>query len=542
MSNLTNTTALFTHKESKFSIPKDNGLIPYNGVWTQKEASHLLRRTIFGPTYKNISDSVEKGLTKTIDILFSSSPDPGLPINYFFQNDPEVPVGETWVGKKITPNIQGLIPARNNSLSAWISNQMINNPPNIIDKLLLFWHNHLVISNIFSPDYKYSYYLLLREFALGNFRELMKKMTIEPAMLLYLNGNENTAQAPNENYAREVLELFTIGKGPLVGDGDYTNYTEQDVVELARALSGWTIRQGKAFFRNNKHDQGQKQLSHRFNNAIIENAGINEYKNVIDIIFQQDEVSRFICRQLYIWYVNYNITDDIEANIIEPMAQILRENDYVIEPALKALLMSDHFFNECNHGAMIKSPMDFTLAILKTGNGPIPDEEISKYYLSNYINRRVFNKMEQAYFFIPSVSGWKAYYQEPVFYKFWLSSVTLPLRKNVVDALVDKKVRIGDFKYGLNLLDLIAKFDHPEDPDLLLKSLTDLFLPYSLTDEQYEFLKTQVLIPGLPDYEWTVEYNDYISDPTDIAKANAVNNKLKDVCKVLLNLPENQLM
>ncbi len=542
MSN--STINLIKKSQSKyyFSPSDDLGLEPYSGEWTQKEAAHLLRRATFGPNYDQIKASVQLGLQKSIDILFSPVSDPGLPINYYFKDDPEVPVGETWVGKKVTPNVQGLIPARNNSLSAWITRLMLSDTPNVIEKLMLFWHNHLVISNIFNPNFKYSYILLLRKYALGDFRELMKKMTIEPAMLLYLNGNENTATAPNENYAREVLELFTIGKGPLVGDGDYTNYTEQDVVELARALSGWTIRQGKAFFRSNKHDKGQKQLSHRFNNAVIDNQGEEEYKKVIDIIFEQEEVSRFISRQLYIWYVNYNITNDIENNVIEPMAKILRDNNYVIEPALKALLMSDHFFNECNHGEMVKSPMDFTLSLIKTGNVPEPTEEIPQYYLANYLNRQVFNKMEQAYFFIPSVAGWKAYYQEPVFYKFWISSVTLPLRRNVVNALVDKKAKLRGVKFGMDLLGLISKFDSPENPDLLLKSFTDLFLPYDLTEEQYEFLKTQVLIPGLPDYEWTVEYNDYKNNPNDTSKANAINKKLQNVCKILLNLPENQLM
>lgn len=530
--------------KNKYSVPlfDDKGLEPYSGEWTWKQAVHLLKRTTFGPKHEQIKTFIEMGLEKSIDFLFAPSQDPGLPINFYFQNDPEVPIGETWIGKKVTPNVQGLIQARNSSLSAWIINQMMYNPPNILEKLILFWHNHLVISGIFNPNFKYSYYLLLKEYALGNFKELMQKMTIEPAMLLYLNGNENTAQAPNENYAREVLELFTIGKGPLVAPGDYTNYTEQDVVELARALSGWTIRNGKAFFRSNKHDTGKKELSYRFGNAIIENAGKDEYKKVIEIIFKQDEVSRFISRQLYIWYVNYNITEDIEANIIEPMAKILRDNDYVIEPVLKTLLLSDHFFNDCNHGEMIKSPVDFSLSILKTGNAPVPNDEISKYFISNYLNRRVFIKMEQAYFLIPSVAGWKAYYQEPVFYKYWISSVTLPLRKKVVENLIDKKVKYRDIKYGLDLLDLVSKFDSPENPDLLLKSLTDLFLPYDLTEEQYEFLKTQVLIPGLPDYEWTVEYNDYLNNPNDITKAGIINKKLKELCKILLNLPENQLM
>jgi hypothetical protein len=112
----------------------------------------------------------------------------------------------------------------------------------------------------------------------------------------------------------------------------------------------------------------------------------------------------------------------------------------------------------------------------------------------------------------------------------------------VVNALIDKKVKIKDNRLGLDLLGLVEKFDSPENPDLLLKSLTDFFISYDLTDEQYDFLKTQILIPGLPDYEWTEEYNEYKDNPDDTSKANAINKKLQKVCRVLLNLPENQLM
>ena len=155
------------------------------------------------------------------------------------------------------------------------------------EKLTLFWHNHYVTQGINDPQMVYNYITLLRENGLGNFRELTKQMTIEPAMLIYLNGNQNSAVAPNENYARELLELFTIGKGPAVGPGDYTNYTEDDVVEMARVLTGWIVRGGfttdtvnnplKSEFRPARHDDGTKQLSHRFDDIEIDDMGENEY-------------------------------------------------------------------------------------------------------------------------------------------------------------------------------------------------------------------------------------------------------------------------
>lgn len=543
MSKTVISTKNILKKTCKSPNPNPSSLSPYSGDWTWAEASHLLRRTMFGPTFEQITESVNQGLENTIFRLFSPQEEAPLPINYYFENDPEVPIGETWVGKPATPDVQGLLPARNASLSAWSFGLMMESNVSILEKMILFWHNHLVISDIFPPNAKYSYMLLLRKYALGDFKQFVKDMTIEPAMLFYLNGNENTAIAPNENFARELMELFTIGKGPLVGDGDYTNYTEQDVVEFARALSGWVVRGDGSSFRPFRHDIETKQLSHRFGNKIINNLGENEYKRVVDILFEQEEVSKFICRQLYIWFLNYEISDDVEANVIEPMAQILRDSDYVIEPVIKALLKSEHFYSECIKGAIIKSPIDFTLGLLKTGEFPMPDQNniINKYKLSNLVLRRVLRPMEQIHFGIPSVAGWPAYYQEPVYYRIWLSSVTLPLRKALVETMVRKKTKVGDQRVGLELLDLVAKFDAPQDPNKLLKSLTDLFLSYDLTDEQYKYLKTEVLIPGLPDYEWTVEYNDYINNPGDEQKANAILKQLQEVMSVMMNLPEFQM-
>jgi len=409
--------------------------------------------------------------------------------------------------------------------------------------VILFWHNHLVISDLNNPGLKFQYFTLLRKYALGDFRQFVKEMTINPAMLLYLNGNENTAEAPNENYGRELMELFTIGKGPLVGDGDYTNYTEQDVVEFSRALSGWVVRKGKAKFISKRHDKGTKQLSHRFDNITLGNLEADEYKKVVDIIFDQEETSKFICRQLYIWFANYDITPDVESNVIEPMAKILRDSNFVIEPVIKALLESEHFYSECIVGSMIKSPIDFATTLIKTGEFPIKEIDlVQKYRFSNSVNKSILKKHEQSYFDIPSVAGWPAYYQEPVYYKIWLSSVTLPLRSTTVRAAVNGKTNMGNKKATMDLLSIVSKFESPEDPDKLLQSLTDLFLTHRLTDEQYAFLKTKVLLPGLPDYEWTVEYSDYVNNPGDESKSKPILNRLKEVMLVILNLAEFQMM
>ncbi|MEZ4908486.1 MAG: DUF1800 family protein [Saprospiraceae bacterium] len=508
-----------------------------------KTSSHLLRRTLTGPRYDQITKAVELGLDQTVELLLSENQD-SLPINYYFEDDPLVPIGETWVGKEITTGISNLNNARYNSLLAWLVKSMLENKFSIKEKMTLFLHNHLVISDNTNSNFNYNYISLLRNNYLGDFKQLVKDVTIEAGMLKYLNGNENTASAPNENYARELLELFTIGKGPLIADGDYTFYTEQDVREIARCLSGWRIDYTNyiGFFKSNQHDKETKQLSDKFDNIVIENLEEEEYKTVIDIIFSKDEVSKFICRQLYIWFVNYNITEDIETNIIEPLAQIFRENNYVLYPVLETLLKSNHFYDECNIGSMVRSPIDYIFTAINAGKVAFPEDEIEKYKVSIFLYKGILKELDQAYFLIPSVAGWKAYYQEPVFYRYWLSSVSLSERKTFIKALINGTTKINGIKYGMDLLTLITEFPEPENPDSLINSFIDLYLSQDLSDEQKEYLKTQVLIPGLPDYEWTVEYSDYLSDPDDDVKKNSILTKLRNLNLILLNMPENQLM
>ena len=330
----------------------------YSGNWSAKQARHLLKRTSFGVAQALTEESVSLGLLATINKLFEVKALPDTPLKYELDedvNDPDVNYGETWVSAPAYPDLptsqerNRVFRARNRSMYAWSFLQMQDSGISIREKLTLFWHNHFVSENT-NPHREFLYMNILRNNALGNFKELTKQITIDPNMLLYLSGNQNTNTAPNENYARELLELFAIGKGDAVGNGDYTNYTEDDVLEIAKVLTGWRVRgithaEGLIpFFSNFKHTKDSKTLSHRFNNAIISENGEEEYKDLIDKIFEQEECSKFIIRQLYVWFVNSEITTEIETNIIAPLAKILRDNNYDISVPLKTLFSSEHFF------------------------------------------------------------------------------------------------------------------------------------------------------------------------------------------------------
>ena len=200
--------------------------------------------------------------------------------------------------------------ARQLSLGSWIIERINNEQVSIAEKMCLFWQNHFAATA--GPDARatYDYHMLIRQHALGNFKQFVKDMTINPNMLLFLNGATNNVFFPNENYARELLELFTIGKGPQIGPGDYSNYTEDDIFEAAKILTGYyvdglrsdTLTDVSAVYNGILHDTSTKTLSYHFGNATITDNGANEYGDLIDIIFQQNECANFICRKLYRYF------------------------------------------------------------------------------------------------------------------------------------------------------------------------------------------------------------------------------------------------
>lgn len=534
-------------------IPKSNNRLgPYSGTWTYAQAAHLLRRGMFGPGYAQIRWAAEQGMAATIEKLFEELPMPAPPVNSSYADDPGVPIGETWINALYpNSNLGQEMGYRSRSLRSWTIGLVWTEGISIREKLTLFWQNHFPINSVLDSKFRYRYLSLLRSYAWGNFRELAKAVTIDPSMLIFLNGNQSRKGAPNENYARELLELFTIGKGPSAGPGDYTHFTEHDIMEIARALTGWkdfgfTTRSvdgtiGSAFI-SSRHDTGLKTLSHRFNFATIDNLGDQEYIRVIDIIFRQAEVARHICRKLYQWFIYYEIDEYVEAEVIEPMAQILIENDFEIKPALRALLSSEHFFDPGFYGVMIKNPLDFVMSILKP-LGIKYSEPLDQKYNSWYVYTGYLKLMQMKFFDVPDVAGWKAYYLAPLYYRNWINASTLPVRME----LIEKISTSGVFPFAgkgnimsIDALDFVAAIDNPHNPDSVVEEFAEILLPKPLTDAQKNILKG-ILLPGLPDFEWTVEYSQYEKDPDNSNHANAIATRLKMLLNAMLNMPEFQL-
>lgn len=544
---MSNDTLLETSETLTLSSP--SSLKRYNGPWNKQTAAHLLRRTTFGSTIEEVESAASLSMDQLIDTLLSDQSLPEEPINYYYDADPFVPVGSSWIDKPYENGSNQLLNSRRRSLAAWTIKTLVESGTNIREKLTLFWSNHFVIqaSVVNDPNFIYHHNNLLRSHALGNFRRLVEEATLSPAMLRYLNGNQNKATAPNENYARELFELFTIGKGDLAGPGDYTTFTEQDVTEAAKILTGWQdvgfyYRDGNpagSEFKSFRHDKTSKQLSNRFDNVLIDNQEEEEYKTLISTILSQDEVSNYICRKLYRWFVYYDINEEVEQEIIKPLAEIFRANDYEIKPVVKALLSSEHFYNICSVGPMIKNPIDFIINLMVQFEVGYPDELTDAYEIWRRL-AELFSGFGMNYYEPPNVAGWKAYYQEPLFYRTWITAATLPLRQSYSNIIVSGLAKYMGFVVTMYPLELISKIENADDPNELIRNLTSYILPQALTESQYDFLKS-ILIPGLPDFEWTVEYNRYLNNPNDEQFKKSIDLKLRLLLSNILTLPEYYL-
>ncbi len=534
-----------TATQTLFSPPPGT-LAPYTGTWTFEQAAHLLRRATFGPTYPQIKEATTKGLNATITLLFKDLPMPAPPVNHNYAEDPTVPIGSTWINAPYN-NSNNVRTYRNQSLRGWTMGLMLNEGVSIREKLTLFWHNHFALNtmNINDPKFLYVYANTLRTFAWGNFRDLVKAITIDPAMLRMLNGNQNTKLAPNENYARELMELFTLGKGDLAGPGDYTTFTEQDVLAMAKVLTGWRDKGHYSndpamtvgsYFQADRHDTSVKQLSHRFNNVTVANKGDKEYSDLVDIIFQKTEVSKFISRKLYRWFVYYEIDAATEQNVIAPMAQLLIDNNYNIKPVLQALLKSDHFYNILNVGPLIKNPLDFIASAFKPLQVAFPTD-LAPQYNAWLVLFRLGPIMQMEYYNVPDVAGWKAYYQEPAFYRIWINASTLAPRMNYTNTMIGNGYNVNNFRVKIDVLKLAKTLDDPTNPIHVVEEFAKILFPQPLTAAQLTALK-EILIPGLPDYEWGVEYTEYLEKPMDTTLAKAIETKLRNLLKAMLTMPE----
>lgn len=531
---------------SPLGEPSPYGLEEYEGEWTSAHALHLLSRTTFGPLKAELDECLQLGVSASVDKLFQFSPLDDVPLSYN-RNDAASPYGETFVDKQRSAGMEG---QRAEAFLGWWGARLMKARFDISEKLTLFWSNHYSTELSIINDTRYSFklYELLRNNAAGNFRQLTKDVTINPAMLVYLNGDRNIAQSPNENYARELFELFTVGKGPQIEPGNYTNYTESDIQEAAKVLTGWTFRNRigntEPQFFSLLHDKSTKQFSSAFGGRSISNLEENEYKALVDLIFMDKKPALYLARKLYIWFVNDYIDEDVEQKIITPLANIIFDDDYNVKEVIKILLKSAHFNDSLMHGSSIKMPLDFLADIYNKLGFQLADGDFETEY-RNHLSFLVYYAavMEQTLNNPPSVAGWPAFYQLPQLKRMWLNSVTLPIRRRVTDGVIYVGLvrRQQGRAIKIDPLSLLDAVDEPVDEYNIIDYYVNLFFPVEITDAKRNDLRKAFVPEGQPDYFWAYAYAMYVEDPQDEQIANGLRFVLIQFFSKLMASAEFQL-
>lgn len=526
------------------------GLAPYTGPWTRTEALHLARRALFGVRKADVDALLAVSMSQAVDQLLTVSPaqaTPTPPIKAYNETiDTAVPLGQTWVNTN--PTDGGANSARRSSLVNWWTGRLINQENNLLEKMTLFWHNHFAVEFdvIGNGIFCYQNNALLRSKALGNFRTLVKDVTLNTGMLRYLNNYLNTATAPDENYARELQELFTIGKG---ADNASSLFTENDVKEAAKVLTGWGTdnASNSSVFRSSRHDSSNKTFSAFYNNTVITgrsgNDGALELDDLLNMLFTREEIALHICRKLYRFLVYYTIDAATEQEVIEPMAVIFRNSNYEIVPVLAALLKSEHFYDAVNRGCFIKTPADLVAGLCRQFGVVFP---VESNYLANYSLWQVLSNqsadLQLALGNPPNVAGWPAYYQAPQFHQLWINSDTLPKRNLFSDTMLNNGISRNGSRIQVDVAAFTATLSNPADPNSLVEEAVIYLLGVPLSGVTQQQLKTDILLDGqADDGYWSAAWNTWVANPGNTTNATIVRNKLKALYQYLLRLPEYQL-
>lgn len=535
----------YANRQLPFSTARTSSTLDlYTGLWTRAEVIHLLRRTTFGLKNSDINTLLALTPGQAVDLLIDSVPStpPDPPLNNYnaVVNDTTGVLPEqTWVTAPYGDgNING---QRLFSFKSWWLSLMLEEKLNMREKMVLFWHNHFATEAqiIGFARNIYDHNALLRRYAFGNFKTLVKAVTIDVAMLRYLNGNRNTASSPDENYARELQELFTLGTG------NSPNYTQADVEAASKVLTGWRNTTFSSFFDPNQHSTTDKQFSSFYDNTIIKfqsgSNGALETDALIDMIFKKVEAAKHICRALYRFFVYYAIDANVESTIIAPLAQTLISNNFEIKPVLKQLLNSAHFFDPLNRGCYIKAPLDFLMGTFKTFGISVPTGMTieNRYKVFNYM-RNYGSILAQDLGDPPNVAGWPAFHQFPEYYQAWINSNTLPKRLIFTDSMLGNGISAGGTVFKIDAIAFARQCPKAEDPDLLVDFFVELLLALPLSTTKKASLKSILLSNQTANSYWTIAWNNYSSDPST-ANENILRIRLNSVLLELTRLAEHQL-
>lgn len=520
-------------------------LAPYQGSLGKHRAAHLLRRTCFRYTKQHVEQLASMNVDQAVNSLLTLNT---LELDQPVYDNPSTPAVEQvkWLipTGQTFPDDEFYLQRR---VIGWWLNEALEDT-GIGHKMAFFFHQYFATNiNTYNHATYFDYLTLLRWGSLGNLKKIATKIVADNTMLLYLNGHQNSKNSPNENFAREFLELFTIGKGPQIGPGDYTNYTEDDIIQAARVFTGWRLRQQRDTYDPetniprgtatiSRHDTGNKTFSSKFQNTVITGgttatAMYTELDSFVNMVFAQPETARNFVRRIYRYFVHTNIDAEIEQDIIEPLAESLRTNNYEIVPMMRKLLKSVHFFDLDDSvnadeiiGGLIRSPLELSLQSITFFGITIPNPytENNKHYFTFYgsgVYDRMLGLANLNLFYPPDVAGYTAYHQEPEYSRHWFSSTSIIARYKLPQMLLTGKRVIGsspNSTIGIKL-DIVPWIKNsgitldPSNPYQLVKDLLDYMLPVTVDTDRFNYFYDQIFLNGLPPGDWTYEWQNYLS-------------------------------
>lgn len=542
-------------------------LTPRVGTLGFANAAHLLRRTTFNPNKTLINQLAAMTTDQAVDQLFTMP-------TYDLPEPIASDTGQKWIPTFYTPTITATTMDSNAqyySIFSW-SLRNAEKSTTIHPKLSLFLHSIFTINliDVFGLyKFEYDYRALINFYAVGSIKTLAKKMTRLNAMHYHLDNRLNTAVAPNENYAREFLELFTILKGPQDGVGSYTNYSEHDVQQAARVLTGFTninesqrmsyidtecnIPLGRKVIGN--HDTGNKTFSAKFGNQTIVGATTAasmdiELDSFIDMVFNQTETAKNYARRLYRYFVRRTIDTEVETDIITPLANNLLNNNYDLTSTTKILLKSVHFYDEDDTtvgdeiiGSKIKSPLELLLMINNQFKvnvvNPLTDPVAYVYFYYNYLWGRI-NLSGFPLYRPLTVAGYPPQYELPDYDKLWITTNNLKNRYLYsIDSLIGGFSNNG-FLFKLDTVSYVRNsgdFSNPANATTLVNEFLELCFCDIPTGSRYTYFQ-QALLGNLSAINWQNEWNNYITTNNSSAVKTAIDRFIKAIVKS----PEYQLL
>jgi uncharacterized protein (DUF1800 family) len=443
--------------------------------WDLKKVGHLYRRAAFGATWSELEAGLKAGPEKTIDGLLTGRP------------------GQSEFDKLTAPLAQSITRANDGRQArAWWVYRMLYSPQPLREKLTLFWHNHFATSNakVNNAGFMLGQHELMRRHALGNFRSLLQEMSKDPAMMVWLDTSLSKKGMPNENYARELMELFSLGIG---------HYTEQDIREAARAFTGWEIQNTQAVFNATQHDDGDK--------TVLGRKGKWAGADIVRICLDQPSVARFIVNKLYRFLISE--TTPAAPELLEPLAAQFRKSDYDFGGLVETMLRCNLFFSPYAYRTRVKAPVDFAVATVHALEGRVSAPALAG----------AMEDLGQNLFYPPSVKGWDGG-------QTWLNGQTLLTRQNL--ALAIASTEDGRFGRRADPAALVRKYRRETDAEVV-----DFFLGLFLEGDVSSKARGQLVEYLRQAHKQTV--------PVYWTKEDAADHRVRALCHLVLALPEFQL-